>query len=135
MVTIVLASMVSLWVVGLRNIGKASRWTLTTVGIVMLSVVALGVYLSVRPDDRPHAKQVPVELMTSMQQRLGDDYRLDSVAVAYDELGVQLNVRVLGKTLASEKVADEIRVLTRDHFNAPVRVRLITEIQAEIEPE
>jgi len=135
MVTIVLASMVSLWVVGLRNIGKASRWTLTAVGVVMLSVVALGVYLSIRPDQRPHAKQVPVELMTSMQQRLGDDHRLDSVAVAYDELGVQLNVRVLGKTLASEEVADEIRVLTRDHFNAPVRVRLITEIQAEIEPE
>ena len=135
MVTIVLASMVSLWVVGLRNIGKASRWTLTAVGVVMLSVIALGLYLSVRPDDRPHARQVPVELMTSMQERLGDDYLLDSVAVAYDELGVQLNVRVLGKTLASEEVADEIRVLTRDHFNAPVRVRLITEIQAEIEPE
>jgi len=135
MVTIVLASMVSLWVVGLRNIGKASRWTLTAVGVVMLSVIALGVYLSVRPDYRPHAKQVPVELMTSMQERLGDDFRLDSVAVAYDELGVQLNVRVLGKTLASEEVADEIRVLTRDHFNAPVRVRLITEIQAEIDPD
>ncbi len=41
--------------------------------------------------------------MTSMQEHLGDDFRLDSVAVAYDELGVQLNVRVLGKTLRVRK--------------------------------
>ena len=135
MVTIVLASMVSLWVVGLRRVGKASRWSLTAVGILMLAVVALGVYLSVRSEDRPHTKHVPVELMTSVQEHLGDDFRLDSVAVAYDELGVQLNVRVLGKTLASEDVAHEIRTLTRKDFNAPVRVRLITEIRAEVESD
>ena len=133
MVTIVLASMVSLWVVGLRNIGKASRWSLTAVGVLMLAVVALGVYLSVRPDDRQHTKHVPVELMTSMQEHLGDDFRLASVAVAYDELGVQLNVRVLGTTLASEDVAHEIRTLTRKYFSAPVRVRLTTEVQAEVD--
>lgn len=101
----------------------------------MLAVVALGVFLSVKSEDRPHTKHVPVELMTSMQEHLGDDFRLDSVAVAYDELGVQLNVRVLGKTLASEDVAHEIRTLTRKYFNAPVRVRLITEVQVEVEPE
>ena len=132
MVTIILASMVSLWVVGLRKVGKASRWSLTAVGVLMLAVVALGVYLSVRPDDRPHTRHVPVELMTTMQELLGDDFRLASVAVAYDELGVQLNVRVLGKTLASEDVAHQIRTLTRKYFNAPVRVRLVTEVQAEI---
>jgi uncharacterized hydrophobic protein (TIGR00271 family) len=135
MVTIVLASMVSLWVVGLRKVGRASRWSLTAVGILMLAIVALGVYLSVRPDDRPHTRHVPVELMTSMQEHLGDDFRLASVAVAYDELGVQLNVRVLGKTLASKSVAQEIRTLTRKYFNVPVRVRLITEVLAEDESE
>jgi uncharacterized hydrophobic protein (TIGR00271 family) len=135
MVTIVLATMVSFWVVGLRKVGKASRWSLTAVGVLMLVVVALGVFLSVRTDSRPHTKEVPVELMAAMQEHLGDDFRLDSVAVAYDELGVQLNVRVLGETLASEEIAHQIRTLTRNHFNAPVRVRLITEVQAEIEPE
>ena len=133
MVTIVLASMAALWVVGLRNVGKASRWSLTAVGVLMLAVVALGVFLSVRPGDRLHTKQVSVELMTAMQEHLGDDFRLDSVAVAYDELGVQLNVRVLGTILAPEEVAHQIRTLTRNHFNAPVRVRLITEVQAEVD--
>ena len=135
MVTIVLATMVSLWVVGLRNIGKTFRWERAAVGIVLLSVLALGVYLSLKPDSSPTERKIPDGLMVSMQERLGDEYRLDSVAVAYDELGAQLNVRVLGKELAPEKVAHDIRRLARDHFNAPVRVRLITEVQAAIEPE
>lgn len=135
MVTIVLATMVSLWVVGLRNIGKTSRWERAAVGIVLLSVLALGVYLSLKPDSRPTERMIPDGLMVSMQERLGDEYRLDRVAVAYDELGAQLNVRVLGENLAPEKVADDIRRLARDHFNAPVRVRLITEVQAEVNPE
>lgn len=135
MVTIVLATMVSLWVVGLRNIGKTSRWERSAVGIVLLSVLALGIYLSLKPQIRPTERRVADALMVSMQERLGDEYLLDSVAVAYDELGAQLNVRVLGEKLAPEKVADDIRRLARDHFNAPVRVRLITEVQAGIEPE
>ena len=135
MVTIVLATMVSLWVVGLRNIGKTSRWERAAVGIVLLSVVALGVYLSLKSATHPMERRIPDALMVSMQERLGDEYRLDSVAVAYDELGAQLNVRVLGENLAPEGVADDIRRLARDQFDAPVRVRLITEVQAEIDPE
>jgi hypothetical protein len=135
MVTIVLATMVSLWVVGLRNIGKTSRWERAAVGIVLLSVLALGVYLSLKPDGTPTDRKPPEVLLAEMQQKLGEDYRLDSVSVAYDELGAQLNVRVLGEKLAPESVAHDIRRLARDHFNAPVRVRLITEVQAEVEPE
>jgi len=130
MVTIILATMVSLWVVGLRNIGKASRWSLSAAGIVLLSVFALGIYLSLKPDRQPTERTIPATLLASMQERLGDEYRLDSVAVAYDELGAQLNVRVLGENLAPESVARDIRKLARDQFNAPVRVRLITEVQA-----
>jgi len=135
MVTIVLATMVSFWVVGLRNIGKTSRWERAAVGIVLLSVLALGVYLSLKPDGTPTDREPPEVLLAEMQQKLGDDHRLDSVSVAYDELGAQLNVRVLGENLAPESVAHDIRRLARDHFNAPVRVRLITEVQAEVEPE
>jgi uncharacterized hydrophobic protein (TIGR00271 family) len=133
MVTIVLATMTAFWVVGLRKVGKASRWSLTAIGVLLLAVLALGVFLSVRSENRPHTREVSVELMALMQQRLGDDYRLDSVSVAYDELGAQLNVRVLGDELAPESVAHDIRKLARDHFNAPVRVRLITEVRAEID--
>lgn len=133
MVTIVLASMVSLWVVGLRNIGKASRWSLTTVGVLMLAVVALGVYLSVLPVVPPPATTVPPDLMVSMQERLGEDYRLASVAVAYDELGAQINIRVVGATLAPVEITDTVRELARNHFDGPVRVRLITEVRAEVD--
>jgi len=135
MVTIVLATMVSFWVVGLRKVGRASRWSLTAIGVLLLAVLALGVYLSVRPVVPSHVTRLPVDLMDSMQERLGEDYRLDSVALAYDELGLQLNVRVVGATLAPEHVVDEIRDLTREQFNMPVRVRLITEVQAVVDPQ
>jgi uncharacterized hydrophobic protein (TIGR00271 family) len=133
MVTIILASMVSLWVVGLRNIGRASRWSLTGVGILLLAVLALGVYLSVRPVARSYVSHFPPNLMALVQERLGEDYRLDSVAIAYDELGLQLNVRVVGDSLAPEEIANAIRELARRQVDGPVRVRLITEIQAEVD--
>lgn len=135
MVTIVFATMVTFWVVGLRTTRTTSRWVPAAMSVVLLSVIALGVYLSVLPQERSRAPQFPPNLLTSMQERLGDDYRLDSVAVAYDELGAQLNVRVVGKTLAPETVADDIRRIARDHFDAPVRVRLVTEVQAEVAPD
>lgn len=132
MVTIVFATMVTFWVVGLRTTRTTSRWVPAAMSVVLLSVIALGVYLSVLPQERSRAPRFPPNLLTSMQERLGDDYRLDTVAVAYDELGAQLNVRVIGSTLAPEMVADDIRRIARDHFNAPVRVRLVTEVQAEL---
>jgi uncharacterized hydrophobic protein (TIGR00271 family) len=135
MVTIVLATMVSFWVVGLRKVGKASRWSLTAIGVLLLAVLGLGVYLSVKPDQQPAERRISESLLVSMRDRLGDEYRLDSVAVAYDELGAQLNVRILGENLAPERVADDLRRLARDHFDAPVRVRLITEVQAGVEME
>jgi len=101
----------------------------------MVTVLALGVYLSVKPKEHPAASEIPADLMTSMQQRLGESYRLDSLAVAYDELGAQLNVRVVGKTLAPEELADEIRSVARKHFQEPVRVRMTTEIEVDgVEP-
>jgi uncharacterized hydrophobic protein (TIGR00271 family) len=132
MVTIVLATVVIFWVVGLRTTRKTARWVPAAMSAVLLSVVALGVYLSVLPEERSRSLKLPPNLMTSMQERLGDEYRLESVAVAYDELGAQLNVRVIGKTLAPEAVADDIRRIARDHFGAPVRVRLLTEVQADL---
>jgi uncharacterized hydrophobic protein (TIGR00271 family) len=134
MVTIVLATMVSFWAVGLRNIGAVSRWERASVMAVLLSVVALGIYLSVRPVERPADRRIPDVLLVSMQERLGADYRLASVAVAYDELGAQLNVRIVGDELASDEIARDLRRIARDHFNAPIRVRLVTEVQADVEP-
>jgi len=133
MVTIVLATVVAFWVVGLRRVGTTSRWVMSALAAVLLSVLALGVYLSLRPDNVPREQQIPSALRFAMQERLGDDYRLTSIAIAYDELGAQLNVRIVGNELAPEEVADDIRRLARDHFDAPIRVRLISEIDAGVE--
>jgi len=135
MVTIVLASTASLWVVGLRSQKRTSRWTVVAGSAFVVSVLALGVYLAVQPKQNPAATELPPSLIRTMQDRLGDDYRLDSLAVAYDELGVQLNLRVVGESIAPEELAHEVRELAREHFEQPVRVRLLTEIEAvEIAP-
>jgi uncharacterized hydrophobic protein (TIGR00271 family) len=132
MVTIVLASTVSLWAVGLRSFKKASRWTMYSGAAFIVSVLALGIYLSVRPPPlRPTEIALPAQLMKTLQRELGDDYRLDSLALAYDELGVQINVRVVGARLAPPDLADEVRAVGRSQFGTPVRVRLTTEIEAD----
>ncbi len=133
MVTIVLATVVSLWFVGLRNIKKTSRWAVRVGGAVLLAVLALGVYLSIKPTPIPTAAGLPTDFMEDIQRRLGDDYRLEGIGVAYDELGVQLNVRVVGKTFAPENVANEVRAAAREHFDKPVRVRMLTQVDAEAE--
>jgi uncharacterized hydrophobic protein (TIGR00271 family) len=135
MVTIVLASVTSLWVVGLRSIQKTYRWTVMAGGAVLVSVLALGVYLSVKPAPHPKTTVIPAGLMETMQGKLGDSYRLHSLSVAYDELGVQLNVRVVGETLAPESVAADIRAVARKYFGKPLRVRMITEIEADVAPQ
>ncbi len=135
MVTIVLATVVSLWLVGLRNIKRMSRWTVRAGGAVLLAVLALGIYLSLYPPSRATEIGLPSGLMQAIQQPLGDDYRLEGIAIAYDEIGVQLNVRVVGEKFASEDLAQEIRTLARGHFKKPVRVRLLTQVEAgEVPP-
>jgi uncharacterized hydrophobic protein (TIGR00271 family) len=134
MVAIVLATVVTFWVVGLRRVGTTSRWVQSSLGAVMVVVLALGVYLSLRPDNVPREQRIPATLRLAMQERLGDDYRLSSIAVAYDELGAQLNIRIVGDELAPEALAHDIRRLARNHFNTPVRVRLVTEVRAGVDP-
>jgi len=68
-----------------------------------------------------------------VRERLGTSYRLDSLAVAYDELGVQLNVRVVGKTPAPEELATAVRTAASDHYDQPVRVRLLTQIETHVD--
>lgn len=130
MVTIVLASMTSLWVVGIRNIKRVSRWTSGAAAGLMIAAMILGVYLSVEPKLAAPASKIPRGLMTTIQERLGNEYRLDGIALAYDELGAQLNVRISGTHLAPEEVADDIRALARKHLSRPVRVRLVTQVEA-----
>jgi uncharacterized hydrophobic protein (TIGR00271 family) len=131
MVTIVLASMTSLWAVGLRNIKKASQWTMLAGSAVLVSVLVLGIYLSLRPDTNPVARQAPVSLMETVGEMLGESHRLEGVSVAYDELGVQLNLRIEGDTVLPNALADDIRAAVRSNFDKAVRVRLVTSVAAD----
>jgi uncharacterized hydrophobic protein (TIGR00271 family) len=134
MVTIVLASMASLWAVGLRNLKKTSRWTVAAGTAVIVAVLALGVYLSLEPREFELTDELPAGLVQAVQESLGKGYQLDSLGVAYDELGVQLNVRVVAKTPAPEELATEVRTVASDHYDQPVRVRLLTNIEIDTDP-
>ncbi len=49
--------------------------------------------------------------------------------MAYDELGVQLRVSIIGKNAAPEELATEVRTAASDLYHEPVRVRLLTQIE------
>ena len=129
MVTIVLASMTSLWAVGFRSISKPSRWTLIAGSSVIVAVLALGVFLSLQTEEEELTEEVPAGLVETVQKHLGSNYQIDDLAVAYDELGLQLNLRVVGQSPVSEELATEVRTLASDHYTTPVRVRLLTRVE------
>lgn len=133
MVTIILASMVSLWLVGLRSMKKTSTWTTVSGGVVIASVLALGLYLSFRPVEYELAEDIPQGLATTVQKSLGTAYSLEGLAVAYDELGLQLNVQVAGRKPVRKGLATAVRTLISDHYDKPVRVRLLTRIDSNME--
>lgn len=132
MVTIILASMTSLWLVGLRNLKKTSRWTTVSGGVVLASVMVLGLYLGLHSVEYELADDIPPELAGTVQKSLGTDYHLEDLAVAYDELGLQLNVQVAGKDPVREDLATEVRTLVSDLYKKPVRVRLLNRIDLNI---
>jgi hypothetical protein len=70
-----------------------------------------------------------------VQEILGADYQLEGLSVAYDELGLQLRVSVSGKTPAPAELATEVRTVASDHYDQPVRVRLLTRIAIDKKPE
>jgi uncharacterized hydrophobic protein (TIGR00271 family) len=135
MVTIVLASMISLWMVGIRNLKKASSWIVAAGSVVIVAVVALGVFLTFQPKEYELTEQLPEGLVEAVQESLGADYQLEGLSVAYDELGLQLRVGVSGKTPAPEELATEVRTVASDHYDQPVRVRLLTRIAIDTKPE
>jgi uncharacterized hydrophobic protein (TIGR00271 family) len=135
MVTIVLASMTSLWAVGFRQAKRRSRWTVWSGTAVIVAVMSLVLYLSLKSQEEELTEQFPAGLVGAVEESLGTRYRLDSLAVAYDEIGLQLNVRVAGRTPAPEELATEVRGIASDHYEKPVRVRLLTLIELDTDPE
>lgn len=131
MVTIILASMTSLWAVGFRSNIKSSRWRVVAGSTIIVTVLILGVYLSFQPKQDELTEALPVGLVEVVQAHLGTNYHLDALAVAYDELGLQLNLRVVGEEPVPEELATEVRTLASDYYQHPVRVRLLTRIEID----
>jgi uncharacterized hydrophobic protein (TIGR00271 family) len=130
MATIVLASTACLWVVGLRSQKRISRWTVVAWGAFVAAVLTLGSYLLVRPPQSPPTTEVPMRVIPVLRQSLGPGYRLESLAVTYDELGVQLNIRIVGSTHLPEDAAHALRAVAREEFDQPVRIRLESLVDA-----
>ncbi len=126
MVTIILASMLSLWLVGFRNLKKTANWSMIGDSVIITAVLALGLYLSFYHQKHELTEKFPAGLVAALQEELGSRYQLKSLAVAYDELGLQLNLDVVGAEPISEELATEVRVLASEHYDHPVRVRLMT---------
>jgi uncharacterized hydrophobic protein (TIGR00271 family) len=131
MVTIILAAMVGLWAVGFRGGKKTSRWTAAGGSAVVAAVILLGVYLSLNPRHIELTETLPTGLIEDMENALPTGYRISDVAVAYDELGLQLNVGVLGAKPAPESLAKQIRKMAAAHYRQTVRIRLLTRIELD----
>lgn len=129
MVTIVLAAVVSLRAVGIQNQRRLSRWTLVAINGVMASVVVLGFYLSIQPVPDELVRGVPTGLHDEIGARIAPDYRIETLDVVYDALGMQLDVEIAGRTPASEELAEQIRQLISGYYDEPIRVRVATRLE------
>lgn len=134
MVTIILAAMTSLWIVGIRRFTKSSHWIRMAGTTIMVSVLALGIYLSFHPTADELTDELPPGLVETVQKSLGTDYQFENLSVAYDELGIQLLVSISGKTPAPEELATVVRTAASDHYKQPIRVRLMTRIEIYSNP-
>ena len=130
MVTIVLAAMASLWAVGCRSLKKPSRWIEICRNVFIVMVLALAFLMSFEGREHSLTEEPPPGLLEAVQETLGNEYVLESLRVAYDELGIQLNVFVEGEAPAPEQLATDVRKVARDHYQESVRVRLITKINS-----
>jgi uncharacterized hydrophobic protein (TIGR00271 family) len=131
MVTIILASMLSLWLVGFRNLKKAANWSMMGGSVIITAVLVLGLYLSFHHQKHALTEDLPDGLIAALQQQLGERYQLNNLAIAYDEMGLQLVVDVYGEEPISENMATEVRILASRHYEHPVRVRLMTLINVK----
>ena len=109
MFTIVLASMTTLWAVGLRNIKKASGWRLFAVNAIPLAVLPLGIFLGTWPVIESHDKRIPAGLVMQTEKQLGAQFNLDSLGLAYDEMGLQFNLMVVRNHEVPPSLANRIR--------------------------
>ena len=133
MFTIVFASILSLWMVGFRSFRKTSEWIIYSGVTVMVAVLVLGIYLSLRTEPHAVTQKLPANLAETIQTELGKNFQLEGVEVVYEDRGVQLNLRVTTATLVPAKRAEDIRLVVAELFDVPVQIRVISRNEAGVE--
>jgi uncharacterized hydrophobic protein (TIGR00271 family) len=133
MIVIILASMATLWAVGIRNTRTKTRWMVLSGNALFVMVTVLCLYLTFKPAEGQLTKrQMPAGLPHAVQQSLGPDFHLTGIALAYDELGAQLHISVEGVTPPSEALAKKVRKVANNHYSEAIRVRLLTMMKIDL---
>lgn len=130
MVAIVLASMLALFAVGIRQT-KKQTWRARTTAAIVLAFSALIVWTSLNQYDVDIAANIPVGIEAAIETALGPGYRLVDIAIAYDELGYQLNLDVVGTEPIQPDVAKAVRLTAAEFYGEASRIRLVARISAE----
>ena len=128
MFTIVLAAVLTLWMVGFRSFRKTSRWIIYSGVSVMAAVLTLGIFLSLRPEVRSVNDTLldPLAgLKETIELKLGNEFQLEEVEVVYEDFVVQLNLGVSGGGMVSREKAEEIRKVASEALDRPVQLRMI----------
>jgi hypothetical protein len=75
---------------------------------------------------------VPPGLQEQIEARLTPNYRIEAVAVIYDDLGMQLDLEIAGRTPPSEELAEQLRQLIGSYYDEPIRVRVATRLEIRV---
>lgn len=132
MFTIVLASIISLWMVGFRSFQRTPEWIIYSGVTVMVGVLALGIFLSLSPEKHALTKDLPPDLVESVQSHLGKEFHVEGIEVVYEDFDIQLNLHISGDRLVPEDLAEDVRMKTRELFDQAVQVRLITRTESAV---
>ena len=130
MVAIVFASMLAMFAVGIRQ-SKQEKWP-ARLGVAFIAAFfALFLWSSVNKYDVQITRDVPTGLDEAIESVLAPHYRLVDVAIAYDELGYQLNLDVEGKKPIDPSTAKAVRLKAAEFYGEASRIRLVARISAE----
>lgn len=130
MVAIVLASTLALFAVGIRQF-KKQKWPTRITSAIIVMFSALFIWSSTNTYDVDIAGDIPVGIEEAIESVLGPEYKLVDIAIAYDELGYQLNLDVVGREPIAPHVAKAVRLKAANFYGEASRIRLVARISAE----
>lgn len=130
MVAIILASMLVLFAVGIRKT-KQQKWSGRVSIALMATFGCLFILSSANTYEVEIAGEIPVGLEESVESMLGPDYKLMDVSIAYDEIGHQLNLDIVGEKPIHPDLAKAVRLRVSEYYGRASRIRLVTRISAD----